>query len=179
MRLSPFSYRCTTRCTADRLIESVCRNRYTSGASRDPGPRDSVDEHGELPNERSGCSRPRAAHQVPSPADGRVTKRGRSKPVSRSRAGVHRAVDADFIPPHDFPDAAVPHSPSVVGMVQARWGHINQDYSLRPDSVHSARRALRAEHGAGAAAAAFSLQRHGRIWRRATIDDAGGWQTTR
>jgi cellulose synthase/poly-beta-1,6-N-acetylglucosamine synthase-like glycosyltransferase len=39
--------------------------------------------------------------------------------------------DADFIPTADFLTTLIPHfrNPKV-GMVQARWGHINQDYSL-------------------------------------------------
>ena len=39
--------------------------------------------------------------------------------------------DADFIPPKDFLLKTLPHfADAKVGMVQARWGHINQDYSL-------------------------------------------------
>src|SRR6476646_4606341 len=39
--------------------------------------------------------------------------------------------DADFIPAADFLTALMPHfRDAKVGMVQARWGHINQDYSL-------------------------------------------------
>src|SRR5215831_15127433 len=40
--------------------------------------------------------------------------------------------DADFIPPADFLKRTLPYfaSDARVGMVQARWGHINQDYSL-------------------------------------------------
>ena len=39
--------------------------------------------------------------------------------------------DADFIPTADFLTQLMPHfADPKVGMVQARWGHINQDYSL-------------------------------------------------
>ena len=39
--------------------------------------------------------------------------------------------DADFIPTSDFLTRLMPHfGDPRVGMVQARWGHINQDYSL-------------------------------------------------
>src|SRR5207244_10152013 len=39
--------------------------------------------------------------------------------------------DADFIPTSDFLMRLMPHfTHARVGMVQARWGHINQDYSL-------------------------------------------------
>src|SRR5919201_5751458 len=39
--------------------------------------------------------------------------------------------DADFIPTPDFLTRTMPHfADPKVAMVQARWGHINQDYSL-------------------------------------------------
>ena len=39
--------------------------------------------------------------------------------------------DADFIPTADFLTRLMPHfTDGGVGMVQARWGHINRDYSL-------------------------------------------------
>jgi cellulose synthase/poly-beta-1,6-N-acetylglucosamine synthase-like glycosyltransferase len=39
--------------------------------------------------------------------------------------------DADFLPSPDFLHRVMPYfSDEQVGMVQARWGHINQDYSL-------------------------------------------------
>ena len=39
--------------------------------------------------------------------------------------------DADFVAPADFLRRTVPHfADPKVGMVQARWGHINRDYSL-------------------------------------------------
>ena len=39
--------------------------------------------------------------------------------------------DADFIPPADFLTRLMPYfADEKIGMVQARWGHINQDYSL-------------------------------------------------
>src|SRR5262249_17801804 len=39
--------------------------------------------------------------------------------------------EADFLPHADFLRRLLPHFADLhVGMVQARWGHINQDYSL-------------------------------------------------
>src|SRR5580700_8974219 len=50
----------------------------------------------------------------------------------KSARGEFVAIfDADFIPTPDFLVRLMPHfSDAKVGMVQARWGHINQDYSL-------------------------------------------------
>src|SRR4026209_1332857 len=48
-----------------------------------------------------------------------------------AKADYIAIFDADFIPPKDFLLKTLPHfNEPNVGMVQARWGHINQDYSL-------------------------------------------------
>ena len=38
--------------------------------------------------------------------------------------------DADFVVPQDFLHRALPHFADGVGMVQARWGHLNRDHSF-------------------------------------------------
>src|SRR5215467_15832073 len=73
--------------------------------------------------------------------------------------------DADFIPTPDFLAQLMPHfRDSRVGMVQARWGHINQDYSL----LTKIQAILLDGH--------FILDGTAGVWRRHAIDDAGGWQ---
>src|SRR5688572_31234103 len=52
---------------------------------------------------------------------------------SKEASGQFIAIfDADFIPSRDFLMRTLPYfeTDEKVGMVQARWGHINQDYSL-------------------------------------------------
>lgn len=88
--------------------------------------------------------------------------------------------DADFVPPPDFLRQAMPHFAGQpgVGMVQARWGHINEAHSLltRLSAVlldghfvleHTAR------HRSGRF---FNFNGTAGIWRRQAITDAGGWQ---
>ncbi|MED5370443.1 MAG: glycosyltransferase [Myxococcota bacterium] len=86
--------------------------------------------------------------------------------------------DADFLPPHDFLLRAMPHFGPGVGMVQARWGHANDHASLltRLEAVlldghfvieHTAR------HRSGRW---FNFNGTAGIWRRETIESAGGWQ---
>ena len=63
-------------------------------------------------------------------------------------------------------------------MVQARWEHLNRDYSLLTElQAHDARRPLRHRaHRAQPLGPLLQLQRHrGHLAPRA-IDDAGGWQ---
>ena len=63
-------------------------------------------------------------------------------------------------------------------MVQARWGHINQDYSLLTkiqSILLDAHFVL--EHGArNRAGCFFNFNGTAGVWRREAIDSAGGWQ---
>ena len=73
--------------------------------------------------------------------------------------------DADFIPKPDFLMRSVHYfTDPKVAMVQARWGHINEDYSLLTKiQARAARRALRARaRQPQSRRLLLQLQRHGR-----------------
>ncbi len=87
--------------------------------------------------------------------------------------------DADFVPPRDILRNVVNYfTDDKVGMVQVRWDHLNRDASILTKTQaifldahfvieHTARnRSGRFMHFNGTAG----------VWRRTTIDDAGGWQ---
>ncbi|MGH9750092.1 MAG: cellulose synthase family protein [Candidatus Polarisedimenticolia bacterium] len=86
--------------------------------------------------------------------------------------------DADFVPPPSFLRDLVDHfADPRVGMVQARWEHLNRDYSLltRLQAIlldghfvieHAAR------HRSGRF---FNFNGTAGIWRRVCIEEAGGW----
>jgi len=87
--------------------------------------------------------------------------------------------DADFLPAPDFLKRAIPYffTPENYGMVQARWGHLNQDYSLMTQAQsilldghfvieHTAR---------NRSGRFFNFNGTAGIWDRRCIDDAGGW----
>jgi cellulose synthase/poly-beta-1,6-N-acetylglucosamine synthase-like glycosyltransferase len=87
--------------------------------------------------------------------------------------------DADFVPPADFLMQLMPHlTDPGVGMVQARWGHINQDYSLltRVQAILLDGHFILEHGGRSRSGRFFNFNGTAGIWRRATIDDAGGWQ---
>jgi cellulose synthase/poly-beta-1,6-N-acetylglucosamine synthase-like glycosyltransferase len=86
--------------------------------------------------------------------------------------------DADFVPAPDFLRRMVPAlADARVAFVQARWGHLNEEFSLltylqslMTDFHFLVEQAVRPRCGyltnfAGSAG----------VWRRAAIDDAGGW----
>jgi cellulose synthase/poly-beta-1,6-N-acetylglucosamine synthase-like glycosyltransferase len=87
--------------------------------------------------------------------------------------------DADFVPPTEFLQQTLPQfAEPKVGMVQARWGHINRDYSLltRIQSIMLDGHFVLEHGGRNRAGAFFNFNGTAGIWRREVITDAGGWQ---
>src|SRR4029079_19590099 len=87
--------------------------------------------------------------------------------------------DADFIPTPDFLTRLMPHFRDAgVGMVQARWGHINQDYSLmtRAQAILLDGHFVLEHGGRNRSGRFFNFNGTAGVWRRTAIDDAGGWQ---
>lgn len=95
--------------------------------------------------------------------------------------GKYIAVfDADFLPQADFLKRMIPYfyGRKKLGMVQARWGHLNQDYSLMTQAQsilldghfvieHTAR---------NRSGRFFNFNGTAGIWDRDCIADGGGWQ---
>ncbi|HXN30586.1 MAG TPA: glycosyltransferase [Polyangiaceae bacterium] len=88
--------------------------------------------------------------------------------------------DADFLPQRDFLRAVVPHfiDDPRVGMVQARWGHINRDHSMltRTQALMLDGHHLVENRARAAAGWLFNFSGTGGMWRRDAIASAGGWQ---
>jgi len=86
--------------------------------------------------------------------------------------------DADFIPPPDILQRTIHYfTDPQVGVVQARWEHINRDHSLLTKTQailldgH-----FMLEHGARNRSGRFmSFNGTAGLWRRKCIEDAGGW----
>ena len=98
----------------------------------------------------------------------------------RTARGEFVAIfDADFVPPRDFLMRTIPFFQNEkVGLVQARWGHLNQDYSLltRVQAILLDGHFV-LEHGArNRGGCFFNFNGTAGVWRRTTIEDAGGWQ---
>ncbi len=86
--------------------------------------------------------------------------------------------DADFVPSPDYVRNVVHHfSDDKVGMVQARWGHINREYSLltRAQAVLLDGHFVIEHTARNRSGRFFNFNGTAGIWRRQTIADAGGW----
>jgi cellulose synthase/poly-beta-1,6-N-acetylglucosamine synthase-like glycosyltransferase len=88
--------------------------------------------------------------------------------------------DADFLPQRDFLRAIVPHfmADPRVGMVQARWGHLNREHSLltRTQALMLDGHHLVETRARAAAGWLFNFSGTGGMWRKEAIASAGGWQ---
>jgi glycosyltransferase involved in cell wall biosynthesis len=87
--------------------------------------------------------------------------------------------DADFLPQPDFLRAIVPHfADAKVGMVQARWGHLNRKHSLltRVQALMLDGHHLVENRARAAAGWLFNFSGTGGMWRKEAITSSGGWQ---
>jgi cellulose synthase/poly-beta-1,6-N-acetylglucosamine synthase-like glycosyltransferase len=86
--------------------------------------------------------------------------------------------DADFVPSKDFLLRTIPYFTENVGVVQTRWGHLNKDYSLLTELQAFGLNGHFAIEQGGRNASGHYINFNGTagVWRRATIDDAGGWE---
>ncbi len=88
--------------------------------------------------------------------------------------------DADFIPPNWFLKRAIPHfSKPNIGLIQCRWGHVNENYStITQVQALSLDFHFLIEQKAKSNSHLFmNFNGTAGIWKRDCIDDAGGWHT--
>lgn len=88
--------------------------------------------------------------------------------------------DADFVPQPEFLRETIPylvHRPHI-GMVQARWGHINRNYSLltKLQGLFLDAHFLIEHYARNRSGKFFNFNGTAGIWRKQAILDAGGWQ---
>ncbi|MBK9254430.1 MAG: glycosyltransferase [Saprospiraceae bacterium] len=87
--------------------------------------------------------------------------------------------DADFLPEPDFLINTIPYfGDSKTGVVQTRWEHINQNYSLLTRLQAFQLNVHFTVEQKGRFDAGYMLQFNGTagVWRKSTIEDAGGWE---
>lgn len=87
--------------------------------------------------------------------------------------------DADFMPTPSIVRDLIHHfTDSKVAMVQARWGHLNRDYSLltRVQSLMLDGHFVIEHIARNRSGRFFNFNGTAGIWRKAAILDAGGWQ---
>jgi cellulose synthase/poly-beta-1,6-N-acetylglucosamine synthase-like glycosyltransferase len=86
--------------------------------------------------------------------------------------------DADFVPPPDFLRRLLPHVREDSAFVQARWGHLNREYSLLTSLQAMAIDAhfVVEQFARSVAGLWFNFNGTAGIWRLRAMLDAGGWR---
>jgi cellulose synthase/poly-beta-1,6-N-acetylglucosamine synthase-like glycosyltransferase len=166
---------------ADRLIDAVCQIDYPRELLEIQVLDDSTDETTSVAER---AVRRNAAKGVDIKYIHRVDRTGYKAGALEAGMTVARGeyiaiFDADFIAPADFLMRTVHFfADQKVGMVQARWGHINQDYSLltKIQSILLDGHFVLEHGGRNRAGHFFNFNGTAGIWRRAAIIDGGGWQ---
>jgi cellulose synthase/poly-beta-1,6-N-acetylglucosamine synthase-like glycosyltransferase len=166
---------------AERLIDAVCALDYPRDRLQIQVLDDSTDETHELVArivERRRQQGFDIAHLRRVERSG--FKAGALAEGLRSARGEFVAIfDADFVPPPEFARRLVHYfTDPRVGMVQARWGHLNAEHSVltRIQSMFLDGHFVIEQAARNRAGCFFNFNGTAGIWRRACIEDAGGWQ---
>ncbi|MDC0194406.1 glycosyltransferase family 2 protein [Candidatus Nitrosopelagicus sp.] len=108
-------------------------------------------------------------------------KAGALKHAMKSTTSDFVAIfDADFIPPKWYLKKAIPHfTNSKIGLVQCRWGHVNQNYSAltQAQALNLDFHFLVEQKAKSNSHLFMNFNGTAGIWRKECIDDAGGWHT--
>ncbi len=99
--------------------------------------------------------------------------------------GLHRSTgefiavfDADFVPQPDLLRRLIHYfTDPAIGMIQTRWGHLNEKYSLltRVQAMFLDGHFLIEQTARARSGRFFNFNGTGGIWRRACIESSGGW----
>ena len=169
------------RYVVERLIKSVCRFDYPKDLLEIQILDDSTDDTIDIAKAMAGQMKDRGFNIQYIHREHRTGfKAGALREGLKTAKGELVGIfDADFIPKPDFLKETIPYFVDpAIGMLQTRWGHINSDYSLLTraqsmgiDGHFGVEQAARAWSG-------FFMNFNGTagIWRKKTIEDAGGWQ---
>jgi cellulose synthase/poly-beta-1,6-N-acetylglucosamine synthase-like glycosyltransferase len=100
--------------------------------------------------------------------------------LEHARGEFIAVFDADFVPPRDFLRRTIPHlvAQPQVGLVQTRWGHLNDTYSplTRAEALALDGHFVIEQTARHRNHLLFNFNGTAGVWRRACIEDAGGWQ---
>ncbi len=165
-----------------RLIDAVGRFDYPRDRLHIQILDDSTDETTELAEERARFWRAKGLDvEVLHREDRLGFKAGAlAEGVRAARGDFFLILDADFVPDPDLVRQLIePLADPAVGMVQARWDHINEDDSwlTRAQALLLDGHFFFEQGGRQGGERFFNFNGTAGIWRRQALEDAGGWQS--
>jgi cellulose synthase/poly-beta-1,6-N-acetylglucosamine synthase-like glycosyltransferase len=169
------------RYVVERLIKSVCALNYPQERFEIQVLDDSTDDTVELINAMLPECRKQGVtiHHIRR-SDRTGFKAGAlAAGLTQAKGGFIAIFDADFIPHPDFLIRTIPHfQDERIGMVQTRWDHLNKDYSLltRLQAFGLDAHFSIEQSGRNKAGHFINFNGTAGVWRKRTIEEAGGWQ---
>ncbi len=163
-----------------RLINAVCNIDYPKDRLEIQVLDDSIDETREICREIVEYYRSKGYDIVHITRNNRKGyKAGALKEGLKVAKGEFIAIfDADFIPPPWFLKSVMPYfTDERIGLVQCRWGHVNEDYStLTQAQALSLDFHFIVEQRAKSLTHIFmNFNGTAGVWRKRCIEDSGGW----
>ena len=170
------------RHVVERLIDAACSLDYPRELLEIQLLDDSDDETTRLAAER--CRRWQARgveiHHIRRPAREGFKAGALAHGAARARGTFFLVLDADFVPTPDLVLRLLPafRDPEV-GMVQARWDHLNRGESwlTRAQAFLLDGHFFYEQGGRYAAGRFFNFNGTAGMWRRSCLEEAGGWQS--
>lgn len=166
----------------ERLIESVCALDYPCDRLEIQILDDSTDETSHLIERKVKDIHDKGIDVVHlKRSDRKGYKAGAlAYGLEKAKGDFVAIFDADFVPPKDFLKKTIPYFRDVrLGMIQSRWGHLNE-----PDSLLTGLQAMfldahfLLEHTVrNRTGSFFNFNGTAGVWRRSAIESAGGWQS--
>jgi cellulose synthase/poly-beta-1,6-N-acetylglucosamine synthase-like glycosyltransferase len=166
---------------AERLIDATCLIRYPRDRFQVQVLDDSTDGTTEIAQR---CVDKWKAAGIDIELIHRVDRSGfkagaLAKGLDTSTGEFVAVFDADFVPQPDFFERTIQFfTDARIGMVQVRWDHLNRDFNLltRAQSVMLDGHFIIEHTARNRSGRFFNFNGTAGVWRRATIEDAGGWQ---
>jgi cellulose synthase/poly-beta-1,6-N-acetylglucosamine synthase-like glycosyltransferase len=166
----------------DRVIDATAALAYPLDKLHIQVLDDSTDETNALAAARIACHRAHGLcidHIIRSDREG--FKAGALKhALNHTKAELIAIFDADFVPEPDFLLRTIPYfSDAEVGVVQTRWAHLNEEYSLLTELQAFALNAHFYVEQVGRRAGGHFINFNGTggVWRRRCIEESGGWHS--
>jgi cellulose synthase/poly-beta-1,6-N-acetylglucosamine synthase-like glycosyltransferase len=165
----------------ERLLDSICKLKYPPEKLDiqvlDDSTDETVDVARNLVERYAALGNPISYHH-------RVNREGfkagaLAEGLKTAKGEFVAIFDADFTPPEDFLLRTIHHfTDSNVGMVQTRWTHINRNYSFltQVEAILLDGHFVLEHSGRARSGVFFNFNGTAGVWRRAAIDEAGGWQ---
>jgi cellulose synthase/poly-beta-1,6-N-acetylglucosamine synthase-like glycosyltransferase len=164
-----------------RLVDTVCRLQYPKDKLGIQVLDDSTDETAQvardLVDRYAALGYPITYHHR---SERSGFKAGALAEGLKTAEGEFIAIfDADFTPPEDFLLRTIHHfTDPKIGMVQTRWTHINRHYSFltEVEAILLDGHFVLEHSGRARSGVFFNFNGTAGMWRRAAIEEAGGWQ---